>query len=522
MSVGLMQDAIRAVLLDIEVFSRQILGRPLRAYQLEVAKAIIDSVISHKGLEIAAVFSRQSGKNELAAHVECYLLNLYQRMDGACIVKTAPTHKPQLVNSKRRLSWALNNVWNKRHWKKEEGYIYTLGAASIIFLSGKLGTDITGATASLLLEFDEAQTFSELKGEQEFAPMCAAYNASRVYYGTIRTSNTYLSRKIKELRRLEAQDGQKRVYFVPWDVVAEEVPAYKAFVSEEIRKKGWNHPVIRMEYRLEEVSDKGGMFGPRRRALMQGDHDRYFSPIEGRVYCATLDVAGEDEAAGMEELARPGRDYTVATIVEVDLTTLHDPAVGAPTYRIVDVWVDQGSKHFSTIGESSVALCLLAWFKRWRCRYVVGDASGVGSGLVSFLVGQLGGDVVVPFAFSPPARKSKLGVDFLAVVETGRFQYFREDGSDDFTEFWLEVQHTAYSVPEDGDMEKRMVWGVPDGTTVEAFDDEGRVVKRPVHDDRVIAAALTAELDKVEWPVTGESVLVRRRDVMEEIDRGEW
>lgn len=514
--------ALRAVLLDIEVFSRKVLGRPLRGYQLEVARAILDSVVNRRGLEIAVVFSRQSGKNELAAQVECFLLNLYSQIAGAAIIKTAPTHKPQLQNSKRRLEWALGNVWNKGHWKKEEGYIYTLGQASIVFLSGKPGTDVVGATASLLLEFDEAQTFSELKAEQEFAPMCAAYNATRVYYGTIRTSNTYLSRKIRQLRALEAQDGQRRVYMVPWDKVAEEVEAYRVFVEAEIRKKGWNHPIIRMEYRLEEVDDKGGMFGPRRRALMQGDHARYHAPLPGRLYAATLDVAGEDEAAGMEELARPGRDYTIAYIVEVNLATLHDPAVGAPTYKVVDVFVDHGSKHFDAAGASSVALTLLAWFKAWRCRYVVADASGVGAGLVSFLAGQLGDECVIPFKFSPPARKSKLGVDFLSVVETGRFQYFRDDGSPDWSEFWLEVQKTAYSVPEDGDMERKMTWGVPDGTVQEDWDAEGRVVKRLVHDDRVIAGALVALLDDVEWPSTGESEVIEARDALEEMDRGRW
>jgi hypothetical protein len=34
-----------------------------------------------------------------------------------------------------------------------------------------------------------------------------------------------------------------------------------------------------------------------------------------------------------------------------------------------------------------------------------------------------------------------------------------------------------------------------------------------VHDDRVIAAALTAVLDECEWPLVQESVLFRRRDV---------
>lgn len=511
------------ILLDIEVFSRKILLRPLRGYQLEVARAILDSVINYRGLEIAAVFSRQSGKNEIAAHVECFLLNLYSHISGAVIVKTAPTAKPQLDRSKRRLAWALGNCWNKGKWGKSEGYIYTLREASIVFLSGKPGTDIVGETASLLLEFDEAQSFSERKGEQEFAPMCAAFNATRVYWGTIRTKNTYLSKKIKELRALEKQDGIKRVYMVPWDVVAREVPAYKVFVESEIKKKGWNHPIIRMEYRLEEVDDKGGMFDPRRCALMQGGHARYHAPLEGKLYAATLDVAGEDEAAGMEELARPGRDYTIDTIFEVDLSTLHDPAVGAATYRVVDVWEDQGSKHFTTAGKSSVALTLLSRYKRWGVKYVVADASGVGAGLVSFLVAQLGEEVVIPFKFSPPARKSKLGVDFLSVIETGRFQYFTDDDSTDWSEFWLQVEQTAYSVPEDGDMEKKMSWGVPDGTTIEDMDDAGRIVQVPVHDDRVIGAALCAVLDEQDWPGTGESELIRRRDVVEEMDaEGEW
>lgn len=56
-------------------------------------------------------------------------------------------------------------------------------------------------------------------------------------------------------------------------------------------------------------------------------------------------------------------------------------------------------------------------------------------------------------------------------METGRFKYFADDGSEDFAELWTEVEHIAYQVPEDGDIEKKMKWGVPDGTTVEDWDD---------------------------------------------------
>jgi hypothetical protein len=46
------------------------------------------------------------------------------------------------------------------------------------------------------------------------------------------------------------------------------------------------------------------------------------------------------------------------------------------------------------------------------------------------------------------------------------------------------------------------------------------VVDPKVHDDRVISAALVAELDKVRWSVPGKSAVIEARDVLEEIDEG--
>lgn len=41
------------------------------------------------------------------------------------------------------------------------------------------------------------------------------------------------------------------------------------------------------------------------------------------------------------------------------------------------------------------------------------------------------------------------------------------------------------------------------------------------HEDLLISATLVAILDRQEWPGTGESGVVQRGDVLEEIDRGE-
>ena len=46
---------------------------------------------------------RQSGKNQLSAHLEAYLLTRYQR-SRVSMVKCAPTYRPQVLVSISRLS----------------------------------------------------------------------------------------------------------------------------------------------------------------------------------------------------------------------------------------------------------------------------------------------------------------------------------------------------------------------------------------------------------------------------------
>jgi hypothetical protein len=493
------EHVVRRLLSDISWFSRLVVEKPLRQYQLAPAYAILDSILNRKGLSFAIVFSRQAGKNELSAQLEGYLLNLFQRR-GGFLVKAAPTYRPQLVNSKLRLEEILGNDWNRGKVRTREGYMTFLGRAAVVFLSADPEASVVGATASILLECDEAQDVLEEKWEIDFTPMGASTNVTRVFYGTVWTSRTMLAKVVRQLRREEEQDGQKRVFFVAWEEVTKEVEAYGEHVRKEIARKGRHHPMIKTQYYLEEIDAEGRMFDDRRQALMLGDHTRLRVPQRDRVYAATLDVAGEDEEKTGDELrvARPGKDSTVATIFEVDLTTLKDPLLAAPSYRAVDVLSDVGTKHTLLYGK------LRGYFEQWRARWIVADASGVGAGLVSFLSSKGAfGAKVVPFQFSPPKRKSDLGWDFLTVVETGRFKMFRDDGSADWCEFWRQVDECRYEVAE-GE-EKRMKWGVVDPT---------------IHDDRVISAALVAELDKAKWAVPGKSAVIEARDALEEIDDG--
>ena len=495
--------AIKHWLSDIDNFSRLVLQRPLRPYQLEPARAILDSVLQGRGDTFAIMMSRQAGKNEMSGQLEAYLLNLYQRRGGQ-IVKASPTFKPQTVNSILRLCDRLRNPWNNNRFRRREGYMVEFGRARALFFSAGHQSDVVGATADLPLEGDEAQDISSDKWSKDFSPMAASTNATRVLYGTAWTTNTLLATSIKALRRQESQDGRRRVFTYNADTVGQFVEPYKSYVATEVARLGRNHPLIRTQYFLEEIDAEAGLFPPIRRALMRGDHSRRHEPEPGKRYALLLDVAGEDEAQGdpieRSMLTNKRRDATALTVVEVDT------AYGRlPIYRAVDRRLWLGVKHTTLHAQ------ILALTRLWHALWVVVDSTGVGTGLASFLATPLG-DTLIPFEFSS-RTKSNLGWNFLGIVETGRYQDYLDDQEPDTRQFWYEVGACQYEIrPGPG---QTMSWGVDESPAYDGIIAHG-------HDDLLISAALTAVLDQQEWPGTGSSATVSVPDPLDDIDRSSW
>jgi len=112
----------RSVVQDVGAFGRLGLGTRWRGYQLEVARAIgravADGLGREAGLTLTVLFPRQAGKNQVSALVEAFLLFRYQRAGGS-IVKTAPTFRPQLAISARRLERMLAGRLTRRAGSSE-------------------------------------------------------------------------------------------------------------------------------------------------------------------------------------------------------------------------------------------------------------------------------------------------------------------------------------------------------------------------------------------------------------------
>jgi hypothetical protein len=476
-------------------FSRYLLGLPLYDYQLDPLQPIIDSIFRRHGREFLLIFPRQSGKNEAVAHLLVYLLNLLQRRGGSIVYGAIGD---ALGRGIRRLEQRLDNPLNRAVWSKSTRPIARrLGRAQVIFLSTHPLAASRGETAHWLLVIDELQDQDPHHLEAVFEPMRAANNATALYIGTVRTTADALWLKKTELEIRQQADGRQRVWLLHPDTVIASNPNYGRFLQSKIDRFGRDHPIIASEYFNEPILGEGGLFDARRRQLMLGHHPRQFEPDPAATYLATLDVAGQDESAAspLAQLNNPARDYTVATIFQAILDD-DDPLdhEGTLHYHAVDIFVDHGSRHFEDHpGRPRLAQRLLAWLQHWNVHHLIADNSGVGAGLVSWLTAKLGPGRVTGYTFTP-AAKALLGSRFITCIETGRFKYWSGDDQplDDAWYFWQQAQACTYHIPPGGQFDRHLQWSVPPAARIST-----PAGSEPLHDDRLISAALVAHYDQL-------------------------
>ena len=461
-------------------------GIRLRRYQLAPARAILSAVLSDQGGRFAVLFPRQSGKNELQAQIEAYLLTLFSS-EGGEIVKVSPTFRPQALNSIRRLERVLTrHPLTRGRWRRRGAAILEVGRASITFLSGSPGANIVGATASLLLEVDEAQDVLPAKFDPEIAPMAAARNAVVVVWGTAWTAETLLARELAGARADETEK-ERRAFDLSAPEVAAEVPANGAFVAGQLARLGRDHPIIRTQFFSETIDGQIGLFSERVVARIIGTHCCGREP-EAEERCVMLvDFAGSSETSNRETDAEAdARDRTAVTIVSASRNDGEASESVAPVWfvRWRAVWLNRA------LADQTAELIVIG--RRWQVGRIVADATGVGAGPVSALIDAFGPELVRPFTFSA-ASKSALGWDFSALLEQGRWREGSSAGPGNEDQLVWRDTFLAQLRAARGEIspgpEKRLKWSVPDGAR-----EAGSGAR--LHDDLLMSAAMITVVDR--------------------------
>lgn len=478
------QHVLRCLLADPVAFSHQLLPeRALRAYQVGPVVATAAMVVGRTRGDRAVphaqvwLFSRQSGKDEALAQLLAWLLLRYHRRGGEIVV-ALPSWRPQGVIARERLRAVLTSprlaalLTALELIPQVSGSSVTLGRAVVRYASAGPSANVRGLTASLLLVANEAQDIRPDRWDSAFAPMAASTGAPALYLGTPWDSDSLLARELRYLEALEQDDGQRRVWRVPWTVVAATLPAYKRHVEERIAQLGSGHPFIRTEYCLEELAGQGRLFPPERLALVRGTHTGLLAPRAGERYALLVDVAGEDEASQEELRADPSvrRDATALTVVRI---------IPGERPRYEAVWRARwvGLRQVRQYEE------LVRLARAWRAERVVVDATGIGAGLASFLRQTLG-ERVRAIVFSPRV-KSELGWAFIGLVESGRYRDYAVDSATPpdlaaLSEAFLAELASLKGVVAPGPGRLLRWWGEP-------------------HDDLAVSAALTTCLDDEDW-----------------------
>ncbi|MDW8060787.1 MAG: hypothetical protein RMK01_12010 [Thermomicrobium sp.] len=470
-------------LADPVAFSRLLLPeRALRGYQAGPVAAAARTVLARargdrRGPHAQLwLFARQSGKDEALAQFLAWLLLRFHRRGGEVVV-AHPSWRPQGALARERLRSVLEAprvaalLTALGLEPQASGSSVALGRAVVRYASAGPSANVRGLIASLLLVANEAQDIAPDRWDSAFAPMAASTGAPALYLGTPWGSDSLLARELRYLAALETEDGQRRVWRVPWTAVAAEFPAYGDHVRERMAQLGAGHPFVRTEYALEELAGHGRLFPPERLALVRGEHPALLLPHSGERYALLIDVAGEDEASG-EELrdAALRRDATALTVVRV---------VPGERPRYEAVW------RARWVGARQVRQfeALLQLARAWRPERVVIDATGVGAGLAAFLRQALG-ERVRPVVFSPRV-KSELGWAFEGLVESGRYRDYAVDAATPpelaaLGEAFLAELAGLRSVVAPGPGRLLRWWGEP-------------------HDDLAVSAALATCPDEEDW-----------------------
>jgi hypothetical protein len=442
------KDVAKRARQDPQWESKHVSKRPLRGPQAEIIRRVERFIGAHEGGVMPILSSRQTGKNETGAVLQRRHLWRRQHADSMRTwIRTAPTYKPQIVNSKKRLREILrvdqkgiihHPLFKKAQLVREEGYIWRLGNASVEFISSGPTANVVGATASECLDMDEAHKVNKDKFDEDFAPFTANTNAATLLWGV--AANGMDTIEWYRQRNIEQGKGHLNLYY-PCEVWMDSHPAYRKHVEDRVNMLGYDHPIIKTQYRLLPVSAEGRFLNDAQvRALFSGDHERQVRPNPHSRYEALIDIAAGNEDFNPDNLMEgeedTATDSTVIWIYEVSPILASNGVF--PIIRIVNVkWVT-GVPLPQQENEIKDTLAY------WRVDKATIDAVGVGRQIAESMEQTFGPSIINKYTASNQTVSTDC-FDLQARLNYHSVSMFRDDGSPEYAEFTRQVGWTKFA-----------------------------------------------------------------------------
>lgn len=424
--------------------------RNLRGPQAWVIEQVEKHIARHDGQVMPIRQARQTGKNEISAVLHRRHLWRRQNYPSSQIwIRTAPTHKPQIVNSKKRLRELLDLSPSKiiRHplfknakLTTEEGYIWRLGNASVEFISSGPTANVVGGTANVCLDMDEAHKVNKDKFDEDFAPMAADKSAAIVLWGVAADGHDLMSFYREHNKSIGRSDLN---IDLPCEVFMEHNPRYARHVEARVSALGYDHPIIKTQYRLVDVASEGSFFNSIQQvSLLDGGHERELVPRAGSRYQMIVDIAASNEN-NVEDILKGDEDAVEdSTAIWLYKVTNILTANGLfPLIQLVNViWLTGVSlpKQEELIEDT---------IKTWKCEKVTIDSIGVGRQIGESMAKKFGPVMVNAYTASADTVSQDC-YDLLARVNHNAVKMFRNDGSEVWREVERQVGWTKYSAKE--------------------------------------------------------------------------
>ena len=215
---------------------------------------------------------------------------------------------------------------------------------------------------------------------------------------------------------------------------------YRKHVESRVNALGWDHPIIRTQYKLESIAALGSFLNQMHiNTLFSGTHERHRSPRDGVHYEMLVDIAAGNEEFNPDDILQGVEDVATdsSAIWIYEVTNLVASNGLFPIILIRDViWLTGNSL-------ASTEAIIKSTMESWNIQKATIDSVGVGR-QIGESIKKLFGENVVNAYVASDTTVSEDCYGLLARLNSASVFMFANDNSKEFEEIERQAGWTQY------------------------------------------------------------------------------